>query len=365
MAKKGSPAPAPAPRPSPAPAPRPAPAPAPRPAPAPAPRPAPAPAASRSTAAPAPRPAQQQQKAPQQPARQVSASTSKPQPVAAAKTTVSSAGGKTQQQKAKDLLASFGATVSQKEKATLIDKFGNQGKNILQNAVKAGGVDVKPKGGANQDKGKPGVTKTPAGTIIDLGDIESIFGNIMDVLGANQAETFNELEGQYNLDEQFLENQSNERLGEFNLQGVLGQAEATKYASEQAAGATRFASTESARGQIETQRVASESAERQIGLTGAQERLTAVTRGEQERLGITATGEEERKTVATTGEQQRKTQAELLAGQERQIGLTGEQERLTVGETARQQRETELQQELYRRFKEEKDYSQARAAFRA
>lgn len=362
MAKGGSPAP----RSAPAPAPRPAPAPAPRPAPAPAPRPAPAPAASRSTAAPAPRPAQQQQKAPQQPARQVSASTSKPQPVAAAKTTVSSAGGKTQQQqKAKDLLASFGATVSQKEKATLIDKFGNQGKNILQNAVKAGGVDVKPKGGADKDKGKPAVTKTPAGTIVDLGDIESIFGNIMDVLGANQAETFNELEAQYGLDEQFLENQSNERLGEFNLQGVLGQAEATKYASEQAAGATRFASTESARGQIETQRVASESAERQIGLTGAQERLTAVTRGEQERLGITATGEEERKTVATTGEQQRRTQAELLAGQERQIGLTGEQERLTVGETARQQRETELQQELYRRFKEEKDYSQARAAFRA
>jgi hypothetical protein len=145
------------------------------------------------------------------------------------------------------------------------------------------------------------------------------------------------------LDEQFLENQSNERLGEFNLQGVRAQADATKYASEQSAGATKFAATESARGQIETQRVASESAERQIGLTGAEERLTTVTRGEQERLGIATTGEEERKTTVTRGEQ----------------------ERLGIGETGRQQRETELQQELYRRFREEKDYAQSRAAFRA
>jgi len=38
---------------------------------------------------------------------------------------------------------------------------------------------------------------------------------------------------------------------------------------------------------------------------------------------------------------------------------------LTVGKQAQEQRETELQQELYRRYREEKDYSQARSAFRA
>jgi hypothetical protein len=198
----------------------------------------------------------------------------------------------------------------------------------------------------------------------------------MDVLGAGQAETFNELEGQYNLDEQFLENQSNERLGQFNLQGVQAQAEATKYAAEQSAGATRFAATESARGQIETQRVASESAERQIGLTGAQERLTTVTRGEQERLGIATTGEQERLTTATrgeqerlgiaaTGEQERSTQRERFIGETGLEQTRGTEERETIGRQAREQRETELQQELYRRFREEKDYAQSRAAFRA
>ena len=209
----------------------------------------------------------------------------------------------------------------------------------------------------------------------------------MDTLGVGQAETFNELEGQFRLDEQNLENKSNERLGEFNLQGVQAQADATKFAAEQSAGATRFAASESARGQIETQRIASQSAERQIGLTGAEERLTTVTRGEQERLGIsrtgeeerlttvtrgeqerlgiTRTGEEQRQTIRSTGEEQRATQRDLLASQERQIGLTGTEERLNIGETGRQQRETDLQQELFRRFKEEKDYTQARTAFRA
>ena len=92
---------------------------------------------------------------------------------------------------------------------------------------------------------------------------------------------------------------SRQKLGELNLQGIQSQSEATKFAASESAGATRFAATEAARGSIETQRVASESQERQIGLTG------------------------------------------------------------------RETRETDLQQEMFRRYKEQKDQSDALRAFRA
>ena len=94
--------------------------------------------------------------------------------------------------------------------------------------------------------------------------------------------------------------------------------------------------------------------ERQIGLTGQEQRKTVVTSGEQERLNIAATGQE-----------QRKTQAKLLAGQERQISLAGQEQRTTIGKTAEEQRLTNLQQEMFRRYKEERDYQQARSAYRS
>ena len=111
----------------------------------------------------------------------------------------------------------------------------------------------------------------------------------------------------FNLLSQFLNN-TNEKdlatadnatrvtLGSQNLQGIQAQADATKFASSEQAGATKFASqqsaeaekfssvqaaeatkfaaTEQARGSIETQRVASESQERQIGLSGEETRKT-------------------------------------------------------------------------------------------
>lgn len=81
------------------------------------------------------------------------------------------------------------------------------------------------------------------------------------------------------------DNQTRITLGSQNLQGVQAQADATKFAASEQAGATKFASvqsaeaqkfaaTEQARGSIETQRVASESEERQIGLRGTEERET-------------------------------------------------------------------------------------------
>jgi hypothetical protein len=81
------------------------------------------------------------------------------------------------------------------------------------------------------------------------------------------------------------DNQTRVTLGSQNLQGVQAQADATKFSateaaeaqkfsSVQAAEAQKFAATEQARGSIETQRVASESEERQIGLRGTEERET-------------------------------------------------------------------------------------------
>ena len=78
----------------------------------------------------------------------------------------------------------------------------------------------------------------------------------------------------------------------------------------------------------------------------------------------------------TTGAQQRLTQGQLLAGQERQIGLRGVEERLGIAESGRQQRAgiretgtearlTALQQEMFRRYKENRDYEQAQSQYRA
>ena len=121
-------------------------------------------------------------------------------------------------------------------------------------------------------------------------------------------------------------------------------------------------------------------------------------RGAEERLLAQTKGSEDRATLGVKGREDRQTQAQLLAGQERQIGLRGTEERATtrtrgqetratVGETARQERETTrvrgqeqragiresgsetrmtaLQQEAFRRYKENRDFQQSRQAYRA
>jgi hypothetical protein len=98
-------------------------------------------------------------------------------------------------------------------------------------------------------------------------------------------------------------------------------------------------------------------------------------------------GEQERKTVAATGQEQRLTQKQLLAGQERQIGMRGteqraaiattgteqratertrgEEQRAAIRETGGEQRTTEKQRELFRRYKENRDYDQSRQAYKS
>ena len=117
--------------------------------------------------------------------------------------------------------------------------------------------------------------------------------------------------------------------------------------------------------------------ERQLAQTkGAEERRTIGTRGAEERLTVGARGAQDRLTVGERGRQTRATQAQLLSGQERQIGLRGSEERQTtrvrgeeqragIREAGSETRQTALQQEAFRRYKENRDFQQSRSAYRA
>ena len=76
---------------------------------------------------------------------------------------------------------------------------------------------------------------------------------------------------------------------------------------------------------------------------GAEERLLSETRGEQERATTQTRGQEERLTTQTRGQEQR----------------------ATVGKTAEETRATNLQQEQFRRYKQNRDFQQAQSAYKA
>ena len=113
-----------------------------------------------------------------------------------------------------------------------------------------------------------------------------------------------------------------------------------------------------------------------LGVKGREDRQTQaqLLAGQERQIGLR--GQEERLTVAETGSQTRQTQAQLLAGQERQIGLRGTEERATtrvrgeeqragIREAGSETRQTALQQEAFRRYKENRDFQQSRSAYRA
>ena len=87
---------------------------------------------------------------------------------------------------------------------------------------------------------------------------------------------------------------------------------------------------------------------------GAEERLLSETRGEQERATVATTGAETRRTRETEGAQTRLTRE-----------TEGEQRRETIGKTAEETRETNLQQEQFRRYKENRDFQQAQSAYKS
>jgi len=113
-------------------------------------------------------------------------------------------------------------------------------------------------------------------SLLDLAISQQQQGFIREINNSNQAQELNLANA---------ENKTTLGVAGLNLQGVQAQADATKFASSQQAEATKFSSvqaaeaqkfsaTEQARGSIETERVRSESLERQIGLQGEETRKT-------------------------------------------------------------------------------------------
>ena len=100
-------------------------------------------------------------------------------------------------------------------------------------------------------------------------------------------------------------------------------------------------------------------------VSGEQNRLNMETGAELDRINeefytgqdlrrYRARGAEERLLSETKGEQERAT-----------TQTRGQEQRLTVGKTGEETRATNLQQEQFRRYKENRDYQQAQSAYKS
>lgn len=97
---------------------------------------------------------------------------------------------------------------------------------------------------------------------------------------------------------------------------------------------------------------------------GNQSRANILASGMQERETLATGGREQRATLAAGGEQERLTQAQRYSGETGLIRTTGEESRKGIETTGTQQRLTDLQQEMFRRYKENRDYEQAQRQYR-
>jgi len=87
---------------------------------------------------------------------------------------------------------------------------------------------------------------------------------------------------------------------------------------------------------------------------GAEERLVKETEGEQTRATRETEGAQTRQTRETEGAQTRLTR-----------GTEGTETRATIGKSAEETRKTDLQQEQFRRYKENRDFQQSRDAYKS
>ena len=98
---------------------------------------------------------------------------------------------------------------------------------------------------------------------------------------------------------------------------------------------------------------------------GAEERLLKETEGEQLRATRETEGAQTRLTRETEGAQTRRTR-ETEGAQERLTTQTrGQEQRATIGRSAEETRQTALQQEQFRRYKENRDFQQSRDAYKS
>jgi hypothetical protein len=104
---------------------------------------------------------------------------------------------------------------------------------------------------------------------------------------------------------------------------------------------------------------------RRTQAVGAETRLGQRVAGEEERAGIRVTGQESRLGQRVAGEEERA--GIRVTGEESRLGqrVAGEEQRETIGKTGTETRMTDLQQEMFRRYKENRDYEQAQQQYRA
>ena len=109
---------------------------------------------------------------------------------------------------------------------------------------------------------------------------------------------------------------------------------------------------------------------------GEQQRLSARVAGQEQRAGFAEQGTQTRASARVAGQEQRAGMAETgtqqrasarVAGQEQRAGIaeTGAQTRATKRVEGQEVRETDLQREMFRRYKEARDYGQAQSAYKA
>jgi hypothetical protein len=114
-------------------------------------------------------------------------------------------------------------------------------------------------------------------------------------------------------------------------------------------------------------RLGAQGAEQRLGIkeTGAQNRLTTQAEGTERRLTVGAMGEQERKTVGTKAGEERKTIGTRAAEERTTLGTRGTEERKGIAARGEETRATAKQEELFRRYKENRDYDQSRSAYRS
>ena len=102
-----------------------------------------------------------------------------------------------------------------------------------------------------------------------------------------------------------------------------------------------------------------------IGTTGAETRATRRTEGTETRATRATEGQQTRLTRETEGAQTRRTR-ETEGAQERLTTQTrGQEQRAAIGKSGEEARRTALQQEQFRRYKEDRDYRQSRQAYKS
>ena len=124
------------------------------------------------------------------------------------------------------------------------------------------------------------------------------------------------------------------------------------------------------------QRVAGEERRAEIAEGGQQQRASSRVAGQEQRAGYAEQGSQVRATERVRGEEDRARTAEegsqtratsRVAGEEQRAGIAegGSQTRATRRVEGQEVRETDLQREMFRRYKESRDYDQAQRGARS